>query len=99
MEFEFYSVEIDGELIRTNPSRFHPGERRSRWPNRPRGPWNARARRPTPSARGGRGRGYSAGDGDRAPSTALRLLRTLENTGFVTREEVGGTYRPGSRLM
>jgi DNA-binding IclR family transcriptional regulator len=41
----------------------------------------------------------SARECDLAPSTALRLLRTLENTGFVTREEVGGTYRPGSRLM
>ena len=36
---------------------------------------------------------------DLAPSTALRLLRTLETTGFVSREEAGGTYRPGARLI
>jgi IclR family transcriptional regulator, acetate operon repressor len=41
----------------------------------------------------------SARDCDLAPSTALRLLRTLETTGFVSREEVGGTYRPGARLI
>ncbi len=34
-----------------------------------------------------------------APSTALRLLRTLETTGFVSREERVGTYRPGARLI
>lgn len=33
-----------------------------------------------------------------APSTALRLLRTLEASGFVRRDE-GGNYRAGSRLM
>lgn len=33
-----------------------------------------------------------------APSTALRLLRTLETTGFVTRT-ADGTYRPGNRLV
>jgi IclR family transcriptional regulator, acetate operon repressor len=32
-----------------------------------------------------------------APSTALRLLRTLEASGFVARE--GGGYRPGARLI
>ena len=41
----------------------------------------------------------SARDCDLAPSTALRLLRTLETTGFVSREEAGGTYRPGARLI
>jgi IclR family transcriptional regulator, acetate operon repressor len=41
----------------------------------------------------------SARDCDLAPSTALRLLRTLETTGFVSREEQGGTYRPGARLI
>lgn len=41
----------------------------------------------------------SARDCDLAPSTALRLLRTLETTGFVTREEQSGTYRPGARLI
>jgi IclR family acetate operon transcriptional repressor len=40
----------------------------------------------------------SARDCDLAPSTALRLLRTLERAGFVTKEELG-TYRPGSRLI
>jgi urocanate hydratase len=33
-----------------------------------------------------------------APSTALRLLRTLETTGFVTRTPTG-TYVPGNRLV
>ena len=41
----------------------------------------------------------SARECDLAPSTALRLLRTLEHTGFVMKEEIGGTYRPGSRLI
>ncbi|MEV0672782.1 helix-turn-helix domain-containing protein [Mycobacterium sp. NPDC050441] len=40
----------------------------------------------------------SARDCDLAPSTALRLLRTLEATGFVAKDEVG-TYRPGSRII
>ena len=40
----------------------------------------------------------SARDCDLAPSTALRLLRTLESAGFVTKEKLG-TYRPGSRLI
>lgn len=35
----------------------------------------------------------SARDCDLAPSTALRLLRTLETSGFVTKEELG-TYGP-----
>lgn len=35
---------------------------------------------------------------DLAPSTALRLLRTLEASGFVRRDAEGG-YRAGSRLM
>lgn len=33
-----------------------------------------------------------------APSTALRLLRTLETTGFVTKDD-SGTYRPGGRII
>ncbi|MFT4043599.1 MAG: IclR family transcriptional regulator [Gordonia sp. (in: high G+C Gram-positive bacteria)] len=33
-----------------------------------------------------------------ATSTALRLLRTLENVGFVTRDEAGA-YRAGSRII
>jgi len=41
----------------------------------------------------------TARDCDLAPSTALRLLRTLETTGFISREERGGTYRPGARLI
>jgi IclR family transcriptional regulator, acetate operon repressor len=40
----------------------------------------------------------SARDCDLAPSTALRLLRTLETTGFIVKEEFG-TYRPGSRII
>ncbi|MCD1268013.1 helix-turn-helix domain-containing protein [Microbacterium sp. MEC084] len=35
---------------------------------------------------------------DLSPSTALRLLRTLEATGFVRRDDEG-SYRPGSRLV
>ncbi|WP_407359083.1 IclR family transcriptional regulator [Microbacterium sp. LTA6] len=35
---------------------------------------------------------------DLSPSTALRLLRTLEATGFVRRDDEA-TYRAGSRLM
>jgi urocanate hydratase len=35
---------------------------------------------------------------DLAPSTALRLLRTLETTGFVTKDEAG-IYRPGGRII
>jgi IclR family acetate operon transcriptional repressor len=49
--------------------------------------------------RGGANLADSARECELAPSTALRLLRTLENTGFVAREEVSGTYRPGSRLI
>ena len=49
--------------------------------------------------RGGANLADSARDCDLAPSTALRLLRTLETTGFVSREEAGGTYRPGARLI
>ena len=48
--------------------------------------------------RGGVNLADSARECDLAPSTALRLLRTLETTGFVTREDVG-TYRPGSRII
>ncbi|MDV3128727.1 IclR family transcriptional regulator [Mycobacterium sp. 21AC1] len=40
----------------------------------------------------------SARECDLAPSTALRLLRTLENTGFVAKDEMG-IYRPGSRII
>jgi IclR family acetate operon transcriptional repressor len=49
--------------------------------------------------RGGANLADSARECELAPSTALRLLRTLENTGFVAKEEVSGTYRPGSRLI
>lgn len=35
---------------------------------------------------------------DLAPSTALRLLRTLESTGFVHRDDEGA-FRPGHRLI
>jgi IclR family transcriptional regulator, acetate operon repressor len=40
----------------------------------------------------------SARDCDLAPSTALRLLRTLESTGFVAKDEAG-IYRPGGRMI
>jgi DNA-binding IclR family transcriptional regulator len=49
--------------------------------------------------RGGANLADSARECELAPSTALRLLRTLENTGFVAKEEASGTYRPGSRLI
>ncbi|MET0457594.1 MAG: IclR family transcriptional regulator [Mycobacterium sp.] len=39
-----------------------------------------------------------ARDCDLAPSTALRILRTMETSGFVARAE-SGLYRPGSRLI
>jgi DNA-binding IclR family transcriptional regulator len=40
----------------------------------------------------------TARDCELAPSTALRLLRTLETTGFV-RKDGFGMYRPGSRII
>ncbi|KAA0085296.1 IclR family transcriptional regulator [Mycolicibacterium sp. P9-64] len=40
----------------------------------------------------------SARDCELAPSTALRLLRTLETTGFVSKDE-SGMYRPGGRII
>jgi IclR family acetate operon transcriptional repressor len=46
---------------------------------------------------GGANLADTARDCDLAPSTALRLLRTLENAGFVGKES--GIYRPGSRLI
>lgn len=49
--------------------------------------------------RGGANLADTARECDLPPSTALRLLRTLEATGFVSREEPGGTYRPGARLI
>ncbi|WP_319455339.1 MULTISPECIES: IclR family transcriptional regulator [unclassified Mycobacterium] len=48
--------------------------------------------------RGGANLVDSARDCDLAPSTALRLLRTLESTGFVSKDE-SGIYRPGSRII
>jgi IclR family acetate operon transcriptional repressor len=48
--------------------------------------------------RGGANLADSARDGELAPSTALRLLRTLETTGFV-RKDQSGMYRPGSRII
>ena len=49
--------------------------------------------------RGGANLADSARDCDLAPSTALRLLRTLEAAGFVSRDDERGTYRPGARLI
>ncbi|HYI33515.1 MAG TPA: IclR family transcriptional regulator C-terminal domain-containing protein [Glaciibacter sp.] len=40
----------------------------------------------------------SARQAELAPSTALRLLRTLENTGFIRRDDVGN-FRAGSRII
>lgn len=40
----------------------------------------------------------SARDCDLAPSTALRLLRTLEATGFIAKDDAG-IYRPGARII
>jgi DNA-binding IclR family transcriptional regulator len=48
--------------------------------------------------RGGANLADSARDCDLAPSTALRLLRTLETTGFVSKDE-SGVYRPGGRII
>lgn len=40
----------------------------------------------------------SARAADLAPSTALRLIRTLEGSGFVRRDS-DGSYRPGGRII
>ena len=48
--------------------------------------------------RGGANLADTARDCELAPSTALRLLRTLETSGFVRKDE-SGTYRPGSRII
>ena len=48
--------------------------------------------------RGGSNLADAARDCELAPSTALRLLRTMEATGFVRKDE-SGTYRPGSRII
>jgi IclR family transcriptional regulator, acetate operon repressor len=48
--------------------------------------------------RGGANLADTARDCELAPSTALRLLRTLETTGFV-RKDGFGLYRPGSRII
>ena len=48
--------------------------------------------------RGGANLADTARECELAPSTALRLLRTLETTGFVRKDE-SGTYRPGSRII
>jgi IclR family acetate operon transcriptional repressor len=48
--------------------------------------------------RGGANLADTARDCELAPSTALRLLRTLETTGFV-RKDQSGRYRPGSRII
>ncbi|OPX07408.1 IclR family transcriptional regulator [Mycobacterium sp. AT1] len=48
--------------------------------------------------RGGANLADTARECELAPSTALRLLRTLEAAGFVRKDE-SGTYRPGSRII
>ncbi|CAN5531285.1 hypothetical protein BH09ACT7_BH09ACT7_13120 [soil metagenome] len=47
---------------------------------------------------GGANLADTARDCNLAPSTALRLLRTLENAGFVDKDGTG-VYRPGGRLI
>lgn len=48
--------------------------------------------------RGGANLADTARECELAPSTALRLLRTLEAAGFVRKDE-SGAYRPGSRII
>jgi IclR family transcriptional regulator, acetate operon repressor len=48
--------------------------------------------------RGGSNLADAARDCELAPSTALRLLRTLEGTGFVSKDE-SGVYRPGTTVI
>ncbi|MEU0495504.1 IclR family transcriptional regulator C-terminal domain-containing protein [Mycobacterium sp. NPDC006124] len=48
--------------------------------------------------RGGANLADTARDCELAPSTALRLLRTMETAGFLRKDETG-TYRPGSRII
>jgi DNA-binding IclR family transcriptional regulator len=48
--------------------------------------------------RGGANLADTAREVELAPSTALRLLRTLETTGFVSKDE-SGLYRPGGRII
>jgi DNA-binding IclR family transcriptional regulator len=48
--------------------------------------------------RGGANLADTARDCELAPSTALRLLRTLETSGFVRKDDFG-MYRPGSRII
>lgn len=48
--------------------------------------------------RGGANLADTARDCELAPSTALRLLRTLEASGFVRKDDLG-MYRPGSRII
>jgi DNA-binding IclR family transcriptional regulator len=48
--------------------------------------------------RGGANLADAAREVGLAPSTALRLLRTLEATGFVSKDEFGW-YRPGGRII
>jgi IclR family transcriptional regulator, acetate operon repressor len=85
MEFKFYSMKFDGEEGTVAEASTRTVER-------------ALALLATICDRGGANLADSARDCGLAPSTALRLLRTLESTGFVSKGELG-TYRPGSRLM
>ena len=100
MEFEFYSsgnrrrVDRNNHLVDSVRD-----ERRSRWPNRPRGPSNARSPCSPPSATG------AARISPTVPGSAIsRRVRHFgscarwRTTGFVSKEEFG-TYRPGSRLI
>jgi IclR family transcriptional regulator, acetate operon repressor len=48
--------------------------------------------------RGGANLADTARNCDLAPSTALRLLRTLETSGFVRKDQLG-VYRPGTRII
>src|SRR6476646_4368746 len=88
MEFKFYCVEM-----MSGGRRWPVAEPSTRTVER------ALALLATVCERGSANLADSARDCDLAPSTALRLLRTLETTGFVSRDEAGGTYRPGARLI
>jgi IclR family acetate operon transcriptional repressor len=52
----------------------------------------------TVCGRGGANLADTARNCDLAPSTALRLLRTLETSGFVRKDQLG-VYRPGPRII
>jgi DNA-binding IclR family transcriptional regulator len=99
MEFSFYCAEVSREPTASSDLGDHAPTRRSTVVEpSTRTVERALALLATICDRGGANLADSARDCGLPPSTALRLLRTLENTGFVTKAELG-TYRPGSRLI